>query len=48
MKKSCKKNVGNIDRAIRIVLGSLLIMEGVFGYCIGYDLFNISTSKCKK
>ncbi|TCO79148.1 YgaP family membrane protein [Marinisporobacter balticus] len=48
MKKSCRRNVGNIDRAVRIVLGSLLIAEGIFGYCIGYDLFDLSTSRCKK
>lgn len=29
---SFKRNLSNIDRAIRIILGSFLIIEGMVGY----------------
>lgn len=32
MKLSFKKNLGNIDRTIRIALGISLLVEGITGY----------------
>ncbi|OAA92396.1 YgaP-like transmembrane domain [Clostridium ljungdahlii] len=29
---SSKRNLGNADRIVRIILGSLLLVEGVIGY----------------
>ncbi|HCL4437602.1 TPA: DUF2892 domain-containing protein [Clostridium botulinum] len=29
---SFKRNLGNVDRTVRIILGSLLLVEGVLGY----------------
>ncbi len=29
---SFKRNLGNVDRTVRIILGSLLLVEGVIGY----------------
>ncbi len=29
---SFKRNLGNIDRALRIILGSLILIEGIIGY----------------
>lgn len=48
MKNLCKKNLSNMDRTIRILLGTFLITEGIIGYCVGYDLFDFSTSHCKR
>ncbi len=66
-----KRNTGNIDRAIRailglvlialaatgtvgmwgwigIVIGIVLLLTAVFGFCPGYAIFGMSTNQMKK
>ncbi len=42
---SFKRNLGNTDRTVRIILGSLLLVEGVLGYWIILDMLGWSTYK---
>ncbi|GHD70594.1 DUF2892 domain-containing protein [Vogesella fluminis] len=61
-----KQNIGNIERAIRIVaglaiaslafvgpaspwalLGLVLVVTGILGWCPPYALLGINTCKCK-
>jgi hypothetical protein len=42
---SFKRNLGNMDRTIRILMGSFLLIEGILGYWIIMDMLGWSTYK---
>lgn len=45
---SFKRNLGNIDRSLRIILGLLILIEGIIGYWLIFDMLGWSTYKPQK